>query len=311
MLHDGTYVLRDYADTLNPRTACSFATPPFGIQLIDAHHLVLPGEGINLYAVIELPAVRFQWFQLPEGGYPTFLAVAPGLDAVAWLRANLTNNTDEVHLTTRSGDSVVATLPNPHGGRCGSPEDSNPAAYTHSGNHLFVLDQPIPSSGSLAVIEGTQSKLLLVAPTGAWPAGTEPNMAVWSPTSETLYYRQAGDVWKWTSGAGAKKFLTGVKWYYPTISADGAHLAYAVLRSDGLHNVYLVDLAHGGSPQLIGRGPRNTPAFLNSTQLWYKSEAQGICGPGGDQPLIYDLADSSETSSIVDQVFATWPANNA
>jgi hypothetical protein len=80
-----------------------------------------------------------------------------------------------------------------------------------------------------------------------------PAMTVWSPTSETLFYRQGGEIWKWTPAGGTQRYLTGVTWLRPTISPDKGHLA-SVPRPDGLHNVYLVDLARAGSQRLIGSG---------------------------------------------------------
>ena len=197
-------------------------------------------------------------------------------------------------------------MPVPIGGRCGTPDDSKWGAYT-LGDHLFVLDQPIPQRNSLFVFEGESEVLSVLPPNGGWTQGEHPAMAVWSPTSETLYYRQGTDIWSWTAGSNPERYLPGVIWYNPTITPDGTHLAYSVGRSDGLHDVYLVDLAHGGLPQLIGEG-RNLPVFLNSTQLWYMSEGQGICGPGVDQPLIYSLGDSSESPSVIHRVLGVWPA---
>ena len=84
-----------------------------------------------------------------------------------------------------------------------------------------------------------------------------------------------------------------------------------MLRSDGLHDVYLVDLAHGGGPARIGKGARTVPVFLNSTQFWYKTEGPSICGPGSNQPLIYDITDGSESGSVIDQVQAVWPATSS
>jgi hypothetical protein len=314
LLHNGTAVLRDYANIAQPRSVCIFAGTPSSIgvvQLVDAHHVVVPKDGGDfLYAVVDLPEVRYHWFQLPHppNQFPTFLAVSPSLDRVAWWSPDLPSNTDKVHLTTKAGDEVVAALPDPHGARCGAADDSRFAAYTNSGSHLFVLDNEAPSQTSLLVVEGDQTKLLVSPPAAQWAPGAEPAMAVWSPNSETLYYRQQGDIWRWNPASGSKRFLPGAKWYYPTISSDGRYLAYAVLRTDGTHNVYLIDVAHSGSPVMIGKGPRNLPVFLNATQLWYKSEGQGICGPGGSQPLIYDLADGSEAASVIDQPIAVWPA---
>ena len=76
------------------------------------------------------------------------------------------------------------------------------------------------------------------------------------------------------------------------------------------HEVYLVDLFNSGSPQLIGEA-RNLPVFLNSSQLWYRSEADSSCTPGSNEPLIYNLTDSSESPSIIDSVFHVWPATSS
>jgi hypothetical protein len=314
----GELVLRDYADPSNPRTSCQFHTQQAGngygiAQLIDAHHVVITSHDCcDVYAVVDLPEVRFHWFNLPRpsGFGNNFLAVSPGLSEVAWESHNDSTGAErQVHLTTKSGDLVVANLP-PALGRCGSPNLSREAAYTRSGSHLFVLDQPLPDN-VLFIFQGKQQLTSLVPPSGGWPKGTQPEMAVWSPNSETLFYRQGGDVWQWTTAAGAQRYLPSVNWYYPTFSPSGSHLAYSVPRSDGVaHDIYLIDLAHGGTPQLI-KGARNFPVFLNSAQLWYWSESQGICGPGLNHPLVYDITNGSEAGSIVDQVVATWPATSS
>jgi hypothetical protein len=51
--------------------------------------------------------------------------------------------------------------------------------------------------------------------------------------------------------------------------------------------------------------------FLNPTQLWYRSDLQGPCGPGGNLPLIYDVGDGSEAPSIIDFVGSVWPSTSA
>jgi hypothetical protein len=308
----GDIVLRDYADPAIPRTVCKFAPGIQFVQLIDARHVVIQYDGAagSSYAVVDLPEVRFHWFDLSDG-YPI---VSPGLDQILWLETfgdfELGSGGTNVHITTSAGDHIVASLQHPIGGRCGSPEDSKSGGYAHSGDHVFVLDQPTPDFNSLLVIDGETPVLSVAAPTDGWAQSAYPAMPVWSPTSETLYYRQGTDVWRWTAGGSPEIYLPGVSWYYPTITPDGAHLAYAVNRPDGLHDVYLVDLAHDGSPQLIGEA-RNQPVFLNATQLWYRSEGQGICGPSGDEPLIYNLTDTSEAPSVIEQVLGVWPATSS
>jgi hypothetical protein len=306
--------LRDYADPASPRTACT------GLdniaQLIDARHVVIQSTGA-VFAVVDLPEVSVHWFALPQeqaGSRAEFLAVAPGLDQIAWESSNTVGaETAErkVHLTTAAGDQVVAALPSITGGRCGGPDDSQKAAYTHSGADLYVLDQVNYSQNVLLVLEGTKQVLSVAPPPGgAWPLGGHPAMAVWSPVSETLFYRQDRDIWKWTPGSDPQRYLPGVAWLYPTITPDGGHLAYAVPAPNHGHDVYLVDLAHDGSPQLIGKA-RNLPVFLNSSQLWFKSEAQTGCLSQAATPLVYDINDGSESPSIIDWVRNVWPATSS
>jgi hypothetical protein len=306
-------VLRDYADPASPRTVCTF-----GIfqnvrvtGLIDARHVLLedPGSGTYTYAVVDLPDVHYHWFQLPGSSATLrrFIAVAPGLDQVLWMTSDQASGTDKIHVTTHAGDNVIAALPNVFEGMCGGPEDSSSLGeYTHSGADLFVLDQ-YPNLNSLLVAAGQTPVLSVLPPPGGWSSGAGPATALWSPISETLYYRQGSDVWTWSPGSNPKRFLAGVHWLHPSITPDGAHLAYSVAHPDGSHDVYLVDLAHGGSPQLIGKA-RNNPVFLNSTQLWYTTEvAQGCTGPG-PRPLVYSLVDGSESPSVIDSVGDVWPA---
>ncbi|HVS05123.1 MAG TPA: hypothetical protein VHK65_03035 [Candidatus Dormibacteraeota bacterium] len=309
-LHGGTTVLRDYADIAQPVTACSFGKTQYGLVLIDAQHVIVP-SGSNLYAVVDLPQVRIHWFQLPGTQVATFLAIAPDLGTVAWLSADLAANTDQIHLTTHTGDKVVASLPNPHGGRCGGPDDSKIAGYSRSGKHLFILDQPIPNLNSLLVLEGDKVALRLAPDSRPWSSGAQPAFAVWSSTSETLYYRKDANIWNWTSASGPQNFLPGVSWDYPTISSDGLHVAFAVQEKNDLHTVSLLDLPPASRPLQIGNGNRTLPAFLNARQLWFKSESPGPCGSGGNQPLVYDLSDHSESPSIVDSPVSVWPATSS
>jgi hypothetical protein len=308
--------LRDYADPASPRTVCTFGTfqNVRVTALIDARHVVLEdlGSGTYTYAVVDLPEVHYHWFQLPgdSGTIRRFIAVAPGLDQVLWMTSDQASGTDKIHVTTHAGDDVIAALSNVFEGLCGGPEDSSALGeYTHSGADLFVLDQ-YPNLNSLLVAAGQTAVLSVLPPRGGWSSGAEPATALWSPISETLYYRQGNDVWTWSPGSNPKRFLAGVHWLHPTITPDGAHLAYSVAHPDGSHDVYLVDLARGGSPQLIGNA-RNNPVFLNSAQLWYATEvAQGCTGPG-PKPLVYSLVDGTESPSIVDYVQGVWPSTSS
>lgn len=175
---------------------------------------------------------------------------------------------------------------------------------------LFILDEPLPEI-SLLVLEGERVVLSDLAPKGSPDPSTRPLRALWSPTSETLYFTKNGAVWRWTPSGGSTRFLAGVDWSSATISPDGAHLAYARRRSDGLHDVYLADLGHDGRPVRIGRGPRDNPVFLNSSQLWFLPQGSSDCighAPAG--PLVYNVSNGTESPSIIDNVLRVWPATS-
>jgi hypothetical protein len=310
----GPVVLRDYADPSKPRTACTFGNTAFAIvQLVDARHLVIASD-TGAYAIVDVPVVRFRWFQLPvsPGSEVELIAVSPALDRIAWKVVRPGGAaTDVIHVTSTAGDRVISTLPDTNMGRCGASTDSNPGAYTRSGSALFVLDEPLPEI-SLLVVEDDTVALSDVSPAPTPAPSTRPLFALWSPTSETLYYVKGGDVWRWTPSAGRTRYLPGVTWTSATISPDGAHLAYSVQGSDGLHDVFLVDLLHDGSPVRIGKGHRAGPAFLNSSQLWYMPDNRGggCTGEAPQGPLVYNLTNGSESPSIIENVRRLWPATS-
>jgi hypothetical protein len=305
-LHNGQTVLRDYSDTAHPRTVCTFPQNAFG-RPIDATHLVMdaPMRG-DLKAVVDLPSGTPHWFQLPARDADA-LAVSPRLGAIAWLDWDEPSLTDHLHITTARSDTDVASIPNPRGGRCGGGF-SNPGAYTRSGDHLFVLDPGDAGTTQLLVLAGDEIVFRLQPPSGQeWPQRGFPRQALWSPTSETLYYEFEGDVWKWTPAAGAVRFLPGTAWFSPTISADGRYLAYALHPDSSHSDVYLIDLSAASSPRLIGSA-RYSPRFLNATQLWYITAGVG-CGPSG-LPKVYDVTDGSEAASVIDYPMSMWPATS-
>jgi hypothetical protein len=310
---EGPTVMRDYADPAKLVTVCTGLRNV--TQLIDARHVVFPGNGA--WAVVDLPELRYHWFRTLQ--YPkVLLAVGPKLDQILWMVENGDAGEDTVSLTTSAGDQLIASLPTPGRGRCGSPEfDSRVGAYTLSGSHLYVLDQPVPQFNSLLVAAGSTALLSVVPPSDGWAEDVDPPlMALWSPTTETLYYRQATSVWQWTEGSNPRMFLADTPWVQPTIASDGTHLAYSVLRPGAtVHDTYLVDLTKTGSPspRKIGLGPRKLPVFLNATQIWFKSEGEdhGCAGAEGEKPLIYDIVDNVEFPSVIFQPRYVWPATSS
>ena len=301
-------VLRDYADVAAPRTACTFGAGDYWIHsLIDARHVVINGPDLQ-YAVVDLPEVRYHWFGLPrtEQSFTSLLAVAPSLDAVTWRRAATDDSlARQILLTDASGDHVLVDLPAIETGRCGSPLDSADGAYARIGESFHVLDQPIASMNVFLAGLGTDVELTLYPPDAGWDEASTPLMPVWSPTSETLYYRVGADVLRWSPGSEPEVFLAGTPWSRPTFTPDGSHLAYAT--DEG---VFLVDMTRDPAPRLI-RADASLPVFLNSTQLWFKASDAGGCVTGEISERIYDLRDGSEAPSIIDDVIAVWPATSS
>ena len=325
--HGAEVALRDYADPAHPRTLCRFSNAAV-VQLIDSRHIVVAGTAdMWVWAVVDLPQMTHHWFQVPNQRTPQncieFLGVSPGLDSVTWRQYNAASGPQSIHVTTAAGDRVVDTLAN-HPNFCVNGALVPSAAYSPSGQYRFLLDREVgtapgaadPSLSSLLVLDGTQAPLKLTPPAGGWPRGAEPSMPVWSSVTDTLYYQQNGAIWSWTPATGARQFLPGVSWCFPTVSSDGRFMAYGGLRPDGLYDVDLLDLTSGQAPHAIGKGRRNIPAFLNSNLLWYQAWSSTHCGGGGSafhpdyvgQSLIYDTSDGSEVASSIDQVYEVWPA---
>jgi len=318
--HGLEVALRDYADPAHPRTVCRFSNNQI-VQLIDSRHIVVVGvTATNLFAVVDLPELRHHWFQLPVApkDWAVLLGVSPGLDAVAWLSLDQ-NRQVNIHITTSQGDQVTPAAPSPStgGGRLAMYER---AAFSPSGKYLFLLDRRLggnnnledPSLRTLLILQGSRVLLRLEPPAGGWAVDGEPAMPLWSPISDTLFYRQNGDVWAWSPETGAAILLPKTAWCFPTISADGRYLAYGAPHSpDGTYNVYLADLRGSLAPQAIGKGPRNAPGFLNANLLWYRAWTQQTCTTDGSQSLLYDTTDGSESASSLDQVYNTWPATSS
>ena len=313
----GDLVLRNYADVANPRTVCTFPrNGPRVVQLIDPRHVVIAGANDEAFAVVDLPEVHYRWFALPDESHSQrFISIGPELDRVVWKTEQFkpAGGKDRIHVTTAGGDEVLAVLPDANAGRCGQPTDSSQGGYTRSGSSLYILNQPTLTQESLLIFRGAEERLSILPPPGWWKEGRQPVFALWSPTAAALYWSQGGDVWRWTPDAGRQRFLEGVTWWDPTISADGRYLAYAERHEDGGRDgVYLVDLVDGGGPRRIGNGDRGEPRFLNATQLWLQASNGGGCaGPMPPGTWIYDVSSGQESDSIIASVVAAWPATSS
>ena len=309
----GETVLRNYADIANPTTVCTGVG--WWTRLLDGRHLwayagCLEG-GDCAFAIVDLPAGTYHWYRMPtsgeEGG--TVSAIAADLQTMAWQRYDDTGGR-ELHVADATGDHLVFRFPTPDG-RCGSPLDSNTAAFSRSGDYLYALDQSFPERNTLVVVGGHDVLFTVEPPDGGWSGDNYPLMAMWSPVSDTLYYRKGSNVYQWTPDGGRKRVLSGVPWFYPTITPDGQHLVYALQKADGNHDLYLATMPDLGSARRIATN-RNLPVFLNNRQLWYHSEAGGGC-TGGEtpRPLVYNIRSGDEAPSVLADVLYVWPGTSS
>jgi hypothetical protein len=303
----GVTVLRDYANVSQPRTACTFGGGGYRVRgLIDPQHVLI--DGPRGHAVVDLPDVRYHWFQLPrdDGFSASLIAVAPDLSAVIWRKSALDDTfRRQIFRTDALGDHAIAELPAIETGRCGSSLDSRDGAYSRTGDAFYVLDQPYAGMNVLLAGSGSDIGLTLSPPGEGWDETSTPLMALWSPTSDTLYYRVGDDVMHWSPGAEPELFLADTPWSNPTFTPDGRHLAYAM--EDGIH---LVDMTSDRKPRLL-RSDATQPIFLNSSQLWFRVAQQDGCVPGEVNVHVYDVTDNLEFPSIVDDVISAWPATSA
>ena len=308
--------LRDYTDPAHPRTVCRFEFGGFGLfvnarQVVTQTGWALEG-GVETFvqAVVDLPEVRYHWFKIPGRrtvpADTSLLAVSRDLGSVAWVQDTQDDWVKKIVVTDGAGDHVVAEI-QLYEGRCG--DIGREAAFSPSGSHLFILARSGTVDSSLLIVEGGAVRFALRPPAAGWSGGDFVDMAVWSPTSTTLFYSRAAGVYKWTPADGAKLLLPGVRWLYPTISPDGRYLAYAVPRTDSARDVYLIDLARGTTPELL-HGDRTIPIFLNARQLFYAVSGDPGCG-GAGTPKIYDIVDRTEYASALAWVRAIWPATSA
>lgn len=312
----GPVVLRDYGDPAHPITVCEFGRHSnWTYSLLDARHVLAQVIGCDksscASAVIDVPAVQYHWFALPDTDdtFESLVGISPGLDEVAWRSATYADPAEgqrrSIYVTRSNGTRLIGHLPATPGGFCGGPHFFS--GYSASGDYLFLLDYET-GAPIFRIYHGRQR----VFSAQAKPSGfaNVPAVPLWAPRGDTLYYVRGGDAWQWTPDGGAQPFIRGYTWGSVTISPDGRYLAFA--RWDAkkhIDDTYLVDLTASAEPSLIARR-RDAPRFLTDTQLWLQPEpASGGCvGLAPPPPAIYDINEDAESPSIIRRVWSTWPA---
>ncbi len=306
-LHGQTYqVLRDYSDPAHPRSVCTFGLNVLPMEILDPHHVVVQAADLSgryVIAVVELPSVTAYQLNVPV----ELAAVAPDWSQVLWFTSDFTT----LHDSSDTSDVVIQRYPPPIGGRCGNADtDSRNGAFSRSSSYGYALQGVDIGHEYLNVVAGRSTVFAEAPPTGGWGPLFGPLMAVWSPLSDTLYYRKQGDLWRWTPTAGSVKFKAGINWIDPSVSPDGKYIVYTVRGSNGTPTVHLMDAATGNVLSQLGAGSRDVPFFLTNDLIWLHGDLSGCTGSVPTN-YIYDLRDHTESPSVIDWVQATWPATSA
>jgi hypothetical protein len=295
-------IMRDYAEVTNPRTVCSF--PDDFARLLDARHVTFgacsPGGGACALAIVDVPEVRYHWYELPKtpDRFVKLVAVAPDLTAAAWTEFDSNTFARSLHVRDATGEYLIADLDSLEPGDCG-PEPVTEAAFARSGSLLYVIDEYVGSH--LYVLDGHDVEESLETVYSA----------VWSPTSDTLYFRKAHHIYRWSPDTEATLIQRDLDWRHPTVSPDGRSLAYAASNNEGGDDIYLADPAHLDQARPIARNA-SLPVFLNDARLWFKNESPFGCGEGvPPRQSVYNLTASTTATTVITEVLSVWPATTS
>jgi hypothetical protein len=216
----------------------------------------------------------------------------------------------EWHLINGGADRVIGTAP---GWRLGVDFGGwdvydYRVAFSPDGSYLSLVENFVGAADfQIRRMDGTLVTQIKSA--GNWAA--DPTMSVWS--GSTLYFRDSQGVEAWKDGT-VTPFLPGVAWIRPNASPTGGQITYAVLGTDGLPHVYLVDTGTRKVVQVTNTAAAD-PVFLSARHVWYTGLQ--LCNPPGScayttlqltgKTYIYDLQAGSETQSRITAVFDIWP----
>jgi hypothetical protein len=307
-------VLADVANPKSPRTLCAISGGNFQPQLVTQTMISWfatqgsPGNsGTSVIAVLDLfsgtSTVAASW---SGGGFMDGLhAWSPDRGFLAFVASDA--NGVNLHLLSGGGDRVVAQL-GPVPGRGINPnEDDSVLGFSPDGAY-FALVQTFTSSGDQLQVRRTIDGTLAFS----LARGT---MAAWGSTGSRLYYRMPGSslIQAWDSQSGVSQaFGQQVAWIRPRADAGDDNLAFTVRDASGTPHVWLY--GHGGRSGGPLPNVRSSPAWLNTTTLFYVEEAacSPNCGIGpawqpDGKTFSFDIAASAETSSRISAVYGVWP----
>lgn len=215
-------------------------------------------------------------------------------------------NGAELHLWIRGLDRVLTTLPPVPGRGVNSDEDDTFLRFSADGQY-FALFQTLATGGSG---ETAPDQIRRAADGSLVYSTSGMTMAVWASQPSRLYYRDTnGEMFRWDASTGVSH-LMHLNWIHPRPSPDGRWIAYG-FRSPGgdgvgFYSVQSNSVANTSPPGRFG------PVFLNNSIVWYFGEKPCDTCFGGlpqatGQTYLYDLSNSTETSSRLASVFDAWP----
>ena len=301
----GSWVVRDVTDIRHASTVSglgSVGPPRFvsatELSYVDGNSLVkapLAGSPRSPFASPHWGVSYFDWS--PDGTTAAILSTR--------VTDGQPNTTMELHLATSGNDrTVVSSIPGPpnvYGCESQYCADGWDFHFSYSPDGRFIT-----WAQNVAFV----FRMWTAAGADVTPRIPYLYMSTWSGAD--LYFRDLKDV-KVVRNGVASSFLPGVEWIRPKASPSGGQIVYETRDASGVARTFIVDTRTHGVHQLAQ--VRAEPVYLTSRYIWYRGEractAADECLPGTSvatgKAYIYDLADSTETESIITNVADVWP----
>lgn len=311
--------VRDITDVGHPVNRCSISGGSY-LRFVNATHvsyIVAASSDLGAPGALYLVDLQTQTTSLVRvwafGGFLYWVyAWSPDGQALTYLSSDSTGLA--WHLLSASGDRTLSSLGTVPGRGVNFDNDDGMVGFSADGQYVAV--EETFTSGYKSTVTGLAPPLQVVrvADGKLVYSRTDGTMAAWAAgAGQRFYFRTSIGVQSWEPSGQIRTLAPGLSWIHPWPSADGTHIAYSTLDTQGNHKVAVIDVA-GGVPNQLSAEPRVRAAFITSALVWYAGEtvctATGPCGLGGP-PLtgvtyISDLA-GVETQSIDADFYDSWP----
>ncbi len=309
-------VVRDITDVGHPVSRCSISGGGY-LRFVNGTHIsyiVMASSDLGAPGALYLVDLQTQTTSLVRawafGGFLSWVyAWSPDGQALTYLSSDSTGLA--WHLLSASGDRTLSSL-GPVSGRGGTPDDDAMVGFSADGQYVAV--EETFTLGNKTTITGLPLQVVRVADGKLVYSRTDATMAAWATgAGQRFYFRTTIGVQSWEPSGQIQTLAAGLSWIHPWPSADGSHIAYSTLDTQGNHKVAVIDVA-GGTPNQLSAEPRVGASFITSALVWYAGETICTtvtpCGLGGP-PLtgvtyITDLV-GVETESVDVALYDSWP----